>query len=127
MTALRVQDGSRQEILYKRDTGYGQGPGQTIANGQPYRLDVWWQAAQTLGVSKNAVTIELAPSTGAAQTLGQTPNAQVAAGAAIPAGPAVTARPPAARAGSRWRWFPVRRRRSCPAAWRPRARTRPPR
>ena len=35
-----------ERLLAKRDTGYGQGPGQFIADGQPYRLDVWWQAAQ---------------------------------------------------------------------------------
>ena len=45
MTGLRVTSGGKQKILYKRDIGYGQGPGQTIANGQPYRLDVWWQSA----------------------------------------------------------------------------------
>ena len=46
-----------QLVLYKRDIGYGQGPGQTIANGQPYRIDVWWQAARTLDVTKTAVMV----------------------------------------------------------------------
>jgi hypothetical protein len=69
LTALRVARGGRSELLYKRDTGYGQGPGQFIENGQPYRLDVWWQAAQTLGVTKSAVDVQLAPATGAAGAL----------------------------------------------------------
>jgi hypothetical protein len=73
MTGLRVANGTRQKVLYKRDVGYGQGPGQTIANGQPYRLDVWWQSAGALGVSKTPVDIELAPATGASPTLGQLP------------------------------------------------------
>ncbi len=69
LTALRVAHGGRTELLYKRDIGYGQGPGQLIENGQPYRLDVWWQAAQSLGVGKSAVQIQLAPATGAAGAL----------------------------------------------------------
>ena len=48
LTQLRVRSGRREAILAKRDTGYGQGPGQFIADGQPYRLDVWWQAARPL-------------------------------------------------------------------------------
>jgi hypothetical protein len=70
MTALRVARAGRSELLYKRDTGYGQGPGQGIENGQPYRLDLWWQAARELGVSKSAVDVELAPSTGSAAAQG---------------------------------------------------------
>jgi hypothetical protein len=81
MTGLVVANGGAKRLLYKRDVGYGQGPGQFIANGQPYRLDVWWQSAGPLGVSKNAVTIGLAPPVGAAQLLGQTP-----AGAPVTAG-----------------------------------------
>jgi hypothetical protein len=73
MTGLRVTSGAKQKILYKRDIGYGQGPGQTISNGQPYRLDVWWQSAQALSVSKSPVKIELAPSSGTSSTLGQDP------------------------------------------------------
>jgi hypothetical protein len=69
LTALRVARGGREEVLYKRDIGYGQGPGQSIANGQPYRLDVWWQAAKPLGVTKSAVQVQLAPATGSAGTL----------------------------------------------------------
>ncbi len=60
MTALRVANNGTQRVLYKRDVGYGQGPGQLIANGQPYRLDVWWMSAGALGVSKNPVDIQLA-------------------------------------------------------------------
>ena len=69
LTPLRVALGGRSELLFKRDTGYGQGPGQFIENGQPYRLDVWWQAAQSLGVTKSAVQVQLAPATGSAGTL----------------------------------------------------------
>jgi hypothetical protein len=70
MTALRVTSAGHSELLYKRDIGYGQGPGQAIDNGQPYRLDVWWQAARALGVSKSAVQVQLAPSTGSAGAQG---------------------------------------------------------
>jgi hypothetical protein len=73
LTAVRVANNGSQRILYKRDVGYGQGPGQVIANGQPYRLDVWWMSAGPLGVSKNAVQIQLAPATGSGATLGQLP------------------------------------------------------
>ena len=75
MTALRVAHDGHAALLYKRDIGYGQGPGQVIENGQPYRLDLWWQAAQALGVTKSAVQIQLAPATGAAGALGQLPEA----------------------------------------------------
>lgn len=68
-TSLRVANAGHQLVLAKRDIGYGQGPGQTIA----YRIDVWWQAASPLGISKTPVEIALAPSTGAAATLGQLP------------------------------------------------------
>ena len=81
LTGLRVANNGAQRILYKRDVGYGQGPGQLIANGQPYRLDVWWQSAGPLGVSKNPVDIELAPATGAGATLGQLPASTQAPGA----------------------------------------------
>ena len=81
LTGLRVANNGVQKILYKRDVGYGQGPGQLIANGQPYRLDVWWQSAGPLGVSKNPVDIELAPPTGAGATLGQLPSSTQAPGA----------------------------------------------
>ena len=83
MTALRVANNGTQRVLYKRDVGYGQGPGQLIGNGQPYRLDVWWMSADTLGVSKNPVDIQLAPATGVGATLGQLPaNAGAAGGVA---------------------------------------------
>jgi len=61
MTGLRVASNGTQRVRYKRDIGYGQGPRQTIANGQPYRLDVWWQSATPLGISKSPVSIQLAP------------------------------------------------------------------
>lgn len=73
LTALRVRHDGHELVLLKRDVGYGQGPGQSIGNGEPYRLDVWWQAAQALDVSKSAVNIQLAPATGAAATLESLP------------------------------------------------------
>lgn len=69
MSALRVWHDGHSALLFKRDIGYGQGPGQSIENGQPYRLDLWWTAARALGVSKSAVEISLAPPSGTAATL----------------------------------------------------------
>jgi hypothetical protein len=91
MTALIVANDGARRVLYKRDVGYGQGPGQVIANGQPYRLDIWWQAARPLGVSKNAVTITLAPPLGAGNLLGQTPAGAPAGAPATPACDALAA------------------------------------
>ena len=76
--------GGRESLLLKRDVGYGQGPGQFIANGQPYRLDVWWRAAKQLGVSKSAVRVQLAPGTGAASTLGVLPEVVKAVNGKVP-------------------------------------------
>jgi hypothetical protein len=73
LTALRVAHNGKQLVLLKRDVGYGQGPGQHIENGEPFRLDLWWQAASTLNVTKSAVQIELAPKTGSAGTLEELP------------------------------------------------------
>ncbi len=81
LSGLRVAHDGRERLLLKRDVGYGQGPGQFIANGQPYRLDVWWQAAQPLGISKSAVRVQLAPGTGTAATLGALPSSSEASGA----------------------------------------------
>jgi hypothetical protein len=80
LSQLRVEHAGRQELLAKRDTGYGQGPGQFIANGQPYRLDVWWQAARPLGITKSPVKVQLAPATGSAPTLGALPGSTEASG-----------------------------------------------
>ncbi len=80
LTGLRVAHDGRESLLLKRDIGYGQGPGQFIANGQPYRLDVWWQAAQQLGITKSAVRVALAPATGAAPTLEALPGSTEASG-----------------------------------------------
>jgi len=82
LTQLRVVHGGREAILAKRDTGYGQGPGQFIENGQPYRLDVWWQTAQTLGITKSPVQVQLAPQTGAGATLEALPGSSEAGGGA---------------------------------------------
>jgi hypothetical protein len=72
-TNLRVRGPSGDElVLAKRDTGYGQGPeGQT--GGVIYRIDVWNGVAGQLGVSKSPVAAELAPTSGTAPTLDQTP------------------------------------------------------
>jgi hypothetical protein len=85
LTQLRVAHDGREAILAKRDVGYGQGPGQFIENGQPYRLDVWWQAARELGISKSAVKVELAPNTGAGATLEALPGSSEAGGGTPPA------------------------------------------
>jgi hypothetical protein len=85
LTGLRVRHGGREAILIKRDVGYGQGPGQFVANGQPYRLDVWWQAAQQLGVRKSAVDVQLTPRTGAGATLEALPETVRPSEAASPA------------------------------------------
>ena len=77
-TAVRVANGNRQQVLIKRDVGYGQGPGQTI----PYRLDVWWQSAGPLGISKTPVDIQLAPASGTGATLGQVPATPTGSGGA---------------------------------------------
>ena len=73
MTGLIVANNGTKKVLYKRDVGYGQGPGQFISNGQPYRVDVWWESAAPLGVSKNAANIALAPPLGTGGVLGQAP------------------------------------------------------
>ena len=80
LTQLRIAHAGREEILAKRDIGYGQGPGQFIANGQPYRLDVWWQAARNLGITKSPVRVALAPQTGAGATLEALPGSSEAGG-----------------------------------------------
>jgi hypothetical protein len=80
LTQLRVVHAGREAILAKRDTGYGQGPGQFISDGQPYRLDVWWQAAQPLGITKSPVKVQLAPRAGAGATLQALPESSEAGG-----------------------------------------------
>jgi len=90
LTQLRVAHAGREAILAKRDTGYGQGPGQLIENGQPYRLDVWWQAARPLGISKSAVKVQLAPPTGSGATLEALPGSSQAGGAPVTASACAT-------------------------------------
>jgi len=107
MSALRVAHEGRSALLFKRDIGYGQGPGQVIANGQPYRLDLWWQAARTLGVSKSAVQIALAPATGSAGTLHALPEAtEGASGPECPLGESGGSVPLPLTPGSRTRILP---------------------
>jgi hypothetical protein len=86
LTQLRVRSGRREAILSKRDTGYGQGPGQFIADGQPYRLDVWWQAAHSLQITKSAVQVQLAPRTGTGATLEALPESSAAGGGSVGTG-----------------------------------------
>ena len=73
-TAIRVVNGSRSMVLFKRDIGYGQGPGQAI----PYRIDVWWQSAQKLGIAKTPVQIQLLPQSGTGAVLDQIPESSPA-------------------------------------------------
>jgi hypothetical protein len=80
LATLRVTHSGHESLLRKRDVGYGQGPGQIIPNGQPYRLDVWWQAARSLGITKSPVKVALAPTTGAAGTLAALPESHEARG-----------------------------------------------
>ncbi len=108
LSLLRVEHDGRSQLLYKRDIGYGQGPGQFIGNGQPYRLDLWWQAAQSLGVSKSAVRVQVPPPTGAAGALEALPEGREAAngeatGAECPLSEAIGAIPLALAPGSRTR------------------------
>ena len=71
--AARLAATDAAMLLYKRDIGYGQGPGQKIENGQPYRLDLWWQAAQALGVTKSAVQVAARAAHRGRATLGALP------------------------------------------------------
>jgi hypothetical protein len=82
-TNLRVRgpDGN-QLVLAKRDTGYGQGPGGQGPGSLIYRIDVWNGVSGQLGISKSPVAVELAPSSGAGNTLAQTPAPQTPAPAA---------------------------------------------
>jgi hypothetical protein len=88
-TNLRVRGPSGQErVLTKRDTGYGQGPGGQGPGSLIYRIDVYNAAASTLGVSKSPVAAELAPSSGTAPTLDQTPVSEpTGGGCSTSAGP----------------------------------------
>ena len=73
-TNLRVAGPTgRQLVLTKRDTGYGQGPSGQGPGPIIYRIDVWNGVSGQLGISKSPVSIQLAPSSGTAPTLGQTP------------------------------------------------------
>jgi hypothetical protein len=80
LATLRIAHNGHERLLAKRDVGYGQGPGQFIPDGQPYRLDVWWQAARPLQITKSPVQIQLAPTTGAAGTLAALPESHEATG-----------------------------------------------
>ncbi|HEY3944436.1 MAG TPA: hypothetical protein VGL78_04345 [Solirubrobacteraceae bacterium] len=73
MAGLRVAMNGKSIVVYKRDTGYGQGPQEHTPEGFEYRIDLWGPAAQALGVTKSQVDIELAPTTGAGNVLGATP------------------------------------------------------
>jgi cell wall-associated NlpC family hydrolase len=75
MTGLRVARAGNSIVVYKRDIGYGQGPSEHTAAGFEYRIDLWGPAAAALGVSKDEVDIQLAPKTGTAELLQETPTA----------------------------------------------------
>jgi len=75
MTGLRVARDGKSIVVYKRDIGYGQGPSEHTAGGFEYRIDLWGPSAAALGVSKDEVDIQLAPKTGAAELLQETPTA----------------------------------------------------
>jgi hypothetical protein len=68
-TPVRVTHNGHALTLVKEDIGYGQGPGQPI----PYRLDVWWQAATQLQITKSTVEIQRLPATGSGALLNQLP------------------------------------------------------
>ena len=80
MTGLRVAKDGKSIVVYKRDTGYGQGPSEHTAEGFEYRIDLWGPAAQALGVSKDQVDIELAPKSGAGGVLEATPGSSEESG-----------------------------------------------
>jgi hypothetical protein len=84
-TPVRVTHNGHALTLIKEDIGYGQGPGQPI----PYRLDVWWQAAAQLQITKSTVEIQRLPATGSGALLNQLPagtQANPAAAAACASG-----------------------------------------
>jgi hypothetical protein len=68
-TPVRVTHDRHELTLVKEDIGYGQGPGQST----PYRLDVWWQAAARLAITKSTVEIQRLPATGSGAVLDQLP------------------------------------------------------
>jgi hypothetical protein len=74
-TPVRVTHDRHELTLVKEDIGYGQGPGQST----PYRLDVWWQAAAQLAITKSTVEIQRLPATGSGAVLDQLPNGTPAA------------------------------------------------
>lgn len=80
MTGLRVARDGKSIVVYKRDTGYGQGPNEHTPAGFQYRIDLWGPSAQALGVSKDQVDIQLAPATGAGGVLEATPGSSETGG-----------------------------------------------
>lgn len=72
-TNVRVTNGASSLVLAKEDTGYGQGAGGQRPGSTVYRIDVWYQAAAHLGISKTPITAQLAPGTGTGTALGQLP------------------------------------------------------
>lgn len=82
MTGLRVARNGKSIVVYKRDTGYGQGPSEHTPEGFEYRVDLWGPSAEALGVTKSQVDIQLAPATGAGGALEATPGASEAGGPA---------------------------------------------
>lgn len=76
LTGIRVLADGHQMVLYKRDTGYGQGPHGQGPGSLIYRIDVWQAAADQLHITKTPVSIQLAPADGTGPTLNQTPAPQ---------------------------------------------------
>jgi hypothetical protein len=73
-TNLRVRGANgRSIVLSKEDTGYGQGPDGQGPGSTVYRIDVWYQAAAQLEISKTPITAQLAPGSGTGASLGQLP------------------------------------------------------
>jgi hypothetical protein len=84
-TNLRVRgENGHSLVLAKEDTGYGQGPAGQGPGSTVYRMDVWYQAAAQLGISKTPITAQLAPDSGSGASLGQLENVSNGGPAASP-------------------------------------------
>ena len=101
MTPLRITFGDHSAIAYKRDIGLGGGP----IDGLPRVIDLWWEFAEAIGIPyengewSGPVKIERPPTTGAANTLGQTPQDQGALVSSPPAAADAAACAPGAPTG----------------------------
>ena len=90
--AARRHDG-RTALLYKRDIGYGQGPGQRSKTGSPTASTCGGRPPRALGVTKSAGADRSSrPATGAAATLEALPEASRTGGRRSASKPARSAR-----------------------------------